>query len=68
MHRSEMRELEYCTECGAEIHSSRDRTFALDSERSLCFACAVQRGGSFDAGHDVWTRAPDLSGLGEPEE
>jgi len=68
MHSSEARELDTCTECGAEIHTARDRSFALDSERSLCFACAVQRGGSFDALHDVWTHAPDLSGLSEPEE
>ncbi|MBM4382800.1 MAG: hypothetical protein FJ091_05465 [Deltaproteobacteria bacterium] len=68
MHRSEARELGYCAECGAEVHSSRDRTYAVDAERSLCFACAVQRGGCFDERRDLWTHAPDLSGLSEPDE
>jgi hypothetical protein len=68
MHRSEARELTSCAGCGAEIHASADRTYAVDAERSLCFACAVQRGGSFDALHDLWTEVPDLSGLADPDD
>ncbi|HEY8122323.1 MAG TPA: DUF4136 domain-containing protein [Myxococcota bacterium] len=63
MHRSEARELELCTACGAEVHAARDRTYALDAERVLCFACAVRRGGAYDEQHDLWRAAPDLTDL-----
>ena len=65
---SEARELELCRECGAEVHASRDRTYALDAERVLCFACAVKRGGAYDERHDLWTAAPDLAGLAPASE
>lgn len=63
MHLSEARQLDTCAECGAELHASRDRAYAVDSERMLCFACAVRRGGSYDEFHDIWRAPPDLSGL-----
>lgn len=66
MHRSEELELESCAECGAEVHTARGRSYALDAERVLCFACALRRGGSYDDRHDTWTEAPDLAGLTPP--
>lgn len=67
MHRSEASELDTCADCGAEVHVARDRTFAAPGDRVLCFACAERRGGSYDELHDVWTQAPDLSGLPTPD-
>jgi len=63
MHRSDESELDSCTECGAEVHASRDRSYALDAERALCFACAVRRGGVYDEHRDLWVDAPDLADL-----
>ena len=63
MHRSEATELDFCAECGAELHVSRDRAYALDAERLLCFACATRRGGSYDEERDLWVEAPSLGGL-----
>ncbi len=64
MRRSEDYELDSCAACGGEVHVSRDRTYALDAERVLCFACAVQRGGSYDEQHDLWRETPDVADLG----
>jgi hypothetical protein len=63
MHRSEANELERCAECGAELSVPRDRGYALDADRALCFACAVKRGGAYDEQRDLWVEAPDLAGL-----
>jgi hypothetical protein len=63
VHRTEADELVHCLECGAEISLALDRTFALDDDVALCFACAIKRGGSYDAAHDTWSHAPNLRGL-----
>jgi hypothetical protein len=64
MHRSEAREFESCTECGAEVHVARDRTYALDADHVLCFACAVKRGGAYDERRDLWIEVPNVADLG----
>jgi hypothetical protein len=63
MHRTEERELDFCSDCGAEVHVARDRAYALDSERMLCFDCATRRGGAYDEAHDLWVEKPDLAGI-----
>jgi hypothetical protein len=63
MHRTEERELDSCFSCGAEVHAARDRAYALDTERVLCFDCATRRGGAYDEAHDLWVRTPDLGDL-----
>jgi len=63
MHRTEERDLDICSECGAELHVARDRGYALDAEHVLCFACATKRGGAYDEEHDLWVATPDLTGL-----
>ncbi len=63
MRRSEDRELTACSECGADVHVARDRAYALDVDRVLCFACATRRGGSYDERRDLWVEPPDLGGL-----
>ncbi len=63
MHRSETLELASCAVCGAEIAPARDRAYAAGTDAFLCFACATQRGGTWDEAHDRWLEAPDTSGL-----
>jgi hypothetical protein len=65
MHRTEQREFETCADCGAEVHAARDRGYALDAERVLCFACATRRGGTYDEWRDLWIEPPDVGGLEE---
>jgi hypothetical protein len=52
-----------CASCGTHITTSGDRPFPFGDEQTLCFSCAVARGGVHDEDVDRWTQAPDLSGL-----
>lgn len=52
-----------CIGCGAELWPDVDRAFATGPDTFLCFECAEQRGGVYDADEDSWTRPPDVSGL-----
>jgi hypothetical protein len=63
MHRSEIRDLRTCAECGAELTPGVDREYAFGSEAFLCYACAVRRGGVYDEAHDRWLEGADTSGL-----
>lgn len=63
MHRSEAEDLVECLQCGAEVALGADRVFAVTDDDALCFECAIARGGIYEEHHDVWTKAPDLSGL-----
>jgi hypothetical protein len=66
MHEQEWNELQSCVDCGANIEPGSDRAYVLSEELCLCFACAVRRGGKYDALHETWSVAPDVSG--EPDE
>lgn len=68
MHRSETLELATCAICGAEIAPARDRCYAAGSDTFLCFACATQRGGTWDELQDRWLEAPDTSGFPQRDE
>ncbi len=63
MHRSEVRELRACADCGAEISPARDRGYGLGGEAFLCFDCAIRRGGRWDEAHDRWDGEVDVAGL-----
>jgi hypothetical protein len=63
MHRSEARDLVQCASCRAEISLGRDRGYPVTADSALCFACAVERGGRYDAQHDAWDPGPRLEGL-----
>jgi hypothetical protein len=63
MNSSEWIEPALCNDCNATIWPEVDRSFACSPEMFLCFACAVRRGGSYDANHERWTAAPDVGGL-----
>jgi hypothetical protein len=66
MHREESDQLVTCIACGGVV-DPRDRVFELGSEGALCFACALERGGTYDARQERWTRSPDVSDVAEPE-
>jgi recombinational DNA repair protein (RecF pathway) len=66
MHRSEDRELLACAACGSEV-DPRDAAYAYGGGTALCFACAVKRGGAYDAEQDHWFRDPDISDLPHDE-
>lgn len=63
MHQTESNELTECAECGAEVSPGPDRAYVYSDENVLCFECSVKRGGSWDAAHERWEKAPDLTGL-----
>jgi hypothetical protein len=56
-------EREVCAACGQRIAVDSERAFGFGAENALCAACAIQRGGRYDAERDVWDVAPDLAGL-----
>jgi hypothetical protein len=55
-----------CCACGASLWPDVDRGFACSPDAYLCFQCAEERGGVYDAQEDRWVVPPDVSGL--PEE
>ena len=63
MHRSETLALATCAVCGAEIAPARDRAYAAGPDTFLCFACATQRGGTWDEQQDRWIEDPDTTGF-----
>lgn len=63
MHRSETHELVQCASCGAEIRPSIDRAYVITSRTSLCFDCALERGGRYDEQRDVWSTLPRADDL-----
>lgn len=65
MEEDELNELQNCADCDAAIDPRLDRAYVLNEDLCLCFACAVRRGGKYDALHETWTTAPDVSG--EPD-
>ena len=52
-----------CAQCGATAVSSAERSFAFGVGTLLCWSCAIERGGRYDAEREVWTTSPDVSDL-----
>ena len=63
MHRDESDELDSCANCGADIAAGPDRGYRYGNHGVICWSCAVERGGSYDADKDAWTTAPDVMDL-----
>ncbi len=59
----EEEQLGECADCGAPVDEGADPAFPFGAASVLCFACAVRRGGAFDAFKDRWMKQPDLTGL-----
>lgn len=51
-----------CTDCSRDLGIDGSQVFSSDGV-SLCWECALKRGGVFDAKQDRWTRPPDVSDL-----
>ena len=56
---------ERCADCGEEIDAATERGFPVGSDATLCFRCAVARGGSWDETQQRWSIEPDFADLGE---
>jgi len=54
-----------CVQCGAAVDTGAEPSYAFGTGNQLCWSCAGERGGRYDADRDVWERAPDLSGLAD---
>lgn len=67
MHQTEANQLDRCADCGAEIVPGRERSFTLNADSDVCFACAVRRGGRYDERLDRWDPPPDVADLLERE-
>jgi hypothetical protein len=52
-----------CPDCEREFDCYREAAFLVDGDEFLCLDCALQRGAVYDFPHEVWIRAPDLTGL-----
>ena len=52
-----------CIDCGALIEEDADPSFAFGTQSTLCFECAIRRGGVFDPAMETWTVPPDISSL-----
>jgi hypothetical protein len=68
MHRSEAREGVACAACGTVVDLVGGNAYAYGSESALCFDCAVERGGRFDAQQDRWVEAPGLADLAREDD
>lgn len=52
-----------CVLCGETISPEGERGFAFGADNVLCWECATERGGRYDAERDAWETPPDLSDL-----
>lgn len=52
-----------CAECGEPVARGIDEAFQFGERMVLCFGCATQRGGVYDAERDTWVTPPNLTGL-----
>ena len=61
--REDRDEADVCASCGTR--GALERAFAFGTGNLLCAACAIARGGRYDALRDAWEVAPDLAGLAD---
>jgi len=60
----EQDEATFCTDCGRDIGVDASQYFESGEDGvSLCWECALKRGGVFDAKQDRWIQPPDVSDL-----
>lgn len=67
MHRSESDQAVPCAVCARPVYPGADRGYEIGPTRSLCWQCAVDRGGAYDESSDRWTVAPNVGDLAEEE-
>jgi hypothetical protein len=55
-----------CAGCGSPLSGQNERSYVFADDAALCWRCALDRGGSYDAAGDTWTRAPNVEDLRRP--
>jgi hypothetical protein len=60
MHRTELEESVRCVVCGTLTFGERDRAYVFGEDDAVCFDCAGQLGGEYDAAQERWTTPPEL--------
>lgn len=51
---------EICAICAAEVDVARERGFVHSEDFVLCYTCALEHDGKYDADQDRWVRAPQV--------
>ncbi len=64
MHRSERDQSSVCSDCGTEFLPSSQPGFFFGARGSLCWDCALRRGGRYDDTYDRWVEDPSIDDLG----
>jgi hypothetical protein len=52
-----------CTECGTDVGLDESHSFSGGGGVTLCWACAVKRGGVFDEKQERWRVPPRTADL-----
>jgi hypothetical protein len=65
MDREEWEGADSCAACGGPVTSGAERGFSFGLQNVLCFGCAVERGGRYDAERDTWTESPNVADLAD---
>jgi hypothetical protein len=52
-----------CADCDRVFDAIAEPVFLIEDDDCLCLECATRRGALYDVPHELWVRAPDLSGL-----
>lgn len=54
-----------CTDCGQDIGLEASGSYEGTEGVALCWACALRRGGVYDADRDRWLVTPEVGDLGD---
>jgi len=54
-----------CSDCGQPLPLAAERCCSLSEITTLCWDCALRRGGIYDSDQDRWSVLPDAGDLEE---
>ena len=63
MEREEWEGAGICARCGAAVSPGSERSFGFGVGNVLCWGCATELGGKYDAERETWSTSPDVTGL-----
>jgi hypothetical protein len=63
MEEEELEVGEPCTNCGTVVVEGLSPLYRFGDRGVLCWECAIQRGGTYDAEHESWVEPPRTSDL-----
>ena len=52
-----------CTGCGVGVRAGERGFVEPGAQEVLCWDCAIQRGGQYDAEREIWSIAPEVTDL-----